>query len=72
MAIPHEAHPAHRAVVTLSGGVSCWTPGCGLSVVELLNRADEALYQAKSSGRDRIDVAPGRSAGGFDGAAVAV
>ena len=45
------------AVVTLSGGVSCWTPGSDQSVPDLLQRADDALFEAKSAGRNRTCVA---------------
>jgi diguanylate cyclase (GGDEF)-like protein len=38
--------------VTISGGV--YQPGPGESVSELLARADERLYQAKKSGRNRV------------------
>ena len=54
--MPHEARPTPPPVVTLSGGVSCWTPGSRLSVPELLRQADEALFQAKSAGRNRVHV----------------
>lgn len=37
--------------VTLSVGVAAWTPGDSGSV--LMNRADVALYEAKTTGRDR-------------------
>lgn len=39
--------------VTISGGVSCY-PGCGMSIEEIIDAADKALYTAKSEGRDRI------------------
>lgn len=61
MGIPHDSRPTMPRVVTLSGGVSCWTPGSGLSVSEMLRQADEALYRAKSSGRNRVHVAQPRS-----------
>jgi diguanylate cyclase (GGDEF)-like protein len=56
--IPHAARPSDPAFVTLSGGVSCWTPGSPLSSLEVLEEADEALFQAKSDGRNRVYAAP--------------
>jgi diguanylate cyclase (GGDEF)-like protein len=53
-AIPHEARPTKPATVTLSGGLTCWTPGSDLSLAELLHQADQALFQAKAAGRNRI------------------
>lgn len=38
--------------VTASGGVAQWEPG--ESLVDLMRRADEAAYRAKTSGRNRI------------------
>ena len=57
-AMPYDARPTSPAVVTLSGGVACWAPGCALSVADLLQQADDALFQAKSSGRNRVHMAP--------------
>lgn len=42
--------------ITLSAGVACF-PTHGLSSAAVVNAADAALYQAKSSGRDRIETA---------------
>jgi hypothetical protein len=53
-AIPHEARPSAPYVVTLSGGVSCWIPGSPLSAREVLEEADQALFDAKTAGRNRI------------------
>jgi predicted signal transduction protein with EAL and GGDEF domain len=39
--------------VTISGGVATFPMDAG-EPEELLKRADEALYQAKGSGRDRV------------------
>jgi diguanylate cyclase (GGDEF)-like protein len=57
-AIPHEARPSGPHVVTVSGGVSCWMPGSRLSAREMLEEADQALYDAKTAGRNRISAAP--------------
>ena len=45
----------HRVQVTASMGVSAFPPH-GKSTAELIERADEALYQAKAAGRDRIRI----------------
>jgi PleD family two-component response regulator len=37
---------------TCSAGLAVWRPG--ESVDELVGRADEALYRAKETGRDRL------------------
>lgn len=39
--------------ISISAGVARW-PGSGISLSSVLTRADEALYQAKRSGRNRI------------------
>jgi diguanylate cyclase (GGDEF)-like protein len=43
--------------VTVSIGVAAWTAGMGV-VGDLLRAADEQLYRAKQSGRDRVCAAP--------------
>jgi len=57
-AIPHQARPSEPNLVTVSGGVACWTPGSPLSAREVLEEADQALYDAKTEGRNRISAAP--------------
>ncbi len=52
---PH-AEKQPLGCVSISGGVSTY-PECGRDVETLLLRADEALYKAKSSGRNRIGLA---------------
>jgi two-component system cell cycle response regulator len=56
-AIPHAARPSAPSLVTLSGGVSCWAPGSPLSALDVIEQADEALFRAKSAGRNRIQAA---------------
>jgi len=58
-AIPHAARPSLPPFVTLSGGVTSWSPGSSLSFMQVVEQADEALFQAKSAGRNRIHAAPG-------------
>ena len=53
-AIPHQARPTEPHLVTLSGGVSCWVPGSPLSARAVLEEADQALFDAKTAGRNRI------------------
>ena len=40
--------------ITMSMGISCLIPTSNLSESDLVARADEALYQAKQEGRDRV------------------
>jgi diguanylate cyclase (GGDEF)-like protein len=56
-AIPHPARPDAPHVITISGGVSCWTPGSVSSASEILSKADEALYRAKAAGRNCVEPA---------------
>jgi two-component system chemotaxis response regulator CheY len=69
-AMAHTARPTAPAVVTLSGGVSCWAPGSSLMVPEVLNQADAALFRAKSAGRNCVQVAPLHSDGNLGRASV--
>lgn len=56
--VRHE-HVNENAGITVSFGVAAlaWSDS---SATELLHRADEALYEAKHSGRDRVVVSPSR------------
>ena len=40
--------------VTASFGIACCTPGPGDTLSALLQRADQAMYQSKAAGRDRV------------------
>ncbi len=53
LSIPHKSSPVNE-VVTVSVGVVASNPMDDNSFDNLLKRADEALYQAKESGRNRI------------------
>ncbi|MDD2272900.1 MAG: diguanylate cyclase [Desulfuromonadaceae bacterium] len=53
-AIPHKGSDVAE-YVTASLGVTSVQCGSSESVVEIIARADELLYKAKSSGRDRVE-----------------
>lgn len=51
----HDGKPLPS--ITVSIGLALF-PKSGQDVALLIKRADDALYRAKESGRDRIEVAP--------------
>lgn len=55
MGLPH-AHSSTADHVTISLGVACATPTIDGLPDELIEKADEALYQAKKSGRNQYQV----------------
>ncbi|MBO0129304.1 GGDEF domain-containing protein [Agrobacterium sp. Rnr] len=55
-AIPHPNRPDGQTVVTVSLGIAVSTDGLE-TIQGMLNRADEALYEAKRRGRDRLVLA---------------
>jgi len=58
-AIQNHAYPKEKSQpmgdLTISGGVACF-PYDGRSSAELISAADEALYRAKRSGRNRVAI----------------
>ena len=57
MAIPHLARPTTPHLVTVSAGISCWTSDSTDAIPALLHQADQALFHAKATGRNRVEVA---------------
>ena len=53
-----DAGWALPAGVTVSVGVACRHPRDGGGIEDLLREADQALYQAKDRGRNRVEAAP--------------
>ncbi|CAN5622620.1 hypothetical protein BH10ACI4_BH10ACI4_24460 [soil metagenome] len=53
--IPHAGSPFE--IVTVSVGVACWPVGSPIDQKVLLEHADQALYQAKESGRNQYRIA---------------
>lgn len=53
LAIPHAGSTASDRVTVSVGGAAC-VPGEAQNLVELMHLADRALYEAKSSGRNRV------------------
>jgi PleD family two-component response regulator len=46
--------------LSVSGGIATLDEGNGFMLVNLVRRADEALYAAKRGGRDRVELEAGR------------
>jgi diguanylate cyclase (GGDEF)-like protein/PAS domain S-box-containing protein len=62
LGIGHASNP--RRTVTISAGIASMTPAAPCSnAVQLLEWADEALYTAKTNGRDRAHAHPTRRPG---------
>jgi two-component system chemotaxis response regulator CheY len=53
LGLPHPDNPP-TDVVTISGGAAAIDPAAQLPVNEWLRQADQALYRAKASGRNRV------------------
>jgi diguanylate cyclase (GGDEF)-like protein len=53
--LPHAANSYHR--ITVSIGCATQVPGIDSTGDQLFGAADQALYKAKSGGRNRIEVA---------------
>lgn len=60
LAIAHAGSSA-SAYLTISMGVSIVTPGAERSLAGAIQMADEALYQAKEEGRNRVVIKESRS-----------
>jgi diguanylate cyclase (GGDEF)-like protein len=58
LGIVHPASPAGDSL-SISQGAACQIPDCGSSPSQMIVMADQALYQAKAAGRNRVSVAPG-------------
>lgn len=56
--LPHPASPA-SAVMTVSIGVAASDTPMDCGAEEVLKASDEALYRAKSAGRNRVEGAQG-------------
>jgi diguanylate cyclase (GGDEF)-like protein len=56
-ALQFRGEPAGPVVLTVSVGLACVTPAKGTLSGEFLRRADQALYDAKQKGRNRLAIA---------------
>jgi len=57
LGIGHPASPAGDRL-SISQGVACQVPECGSKPSQMIAMADQALYHAKASGRNRVSVSP--------------
>ncbi|MFA5181375.1 MAG: diguanylate cyclase [Syntrophales bacterium] len=57
LAIPHD-HSSAASRVTISIGIATLVPRRGMTAAMLIYAADQALYEAKAGGRNRIVVKP--------------
>ena len=55
LAISHPSSKVSRGIVTVSIGYATVIPGEHDSPSDFLHRADQALYEAKTNGRDRLN-----------------
>ncbi len=55
LAIPHD-HSSAASLVTVSMGIATLVPRRGMMAAMLISAADQALYEAKAGGRNRIVV----------------
>ncbi|GFZ90918.1 diguanylate cyclase domain-containing protein [Okeania sp. KiyG1] len=58
LAIKHINSQVKLGIVTVSIGVSCTVPNHQDNPAILVSSADEAIYQSKAQGRDRITISP--------------
>ena len=52
--LPHAGRPTQPSFVTVSAGVSAWEPATRATMEEVIADADQALFEAKSAGRNRV------------------
>jgi diguanylate cyclase (GGDEF)-like protein len=58
LAIPHQNTKVSRGIVTVSVGCATAVPSSSESAEVILEHADQALYEAKTNGRDQLVLAP--------------
>jgi diguanylate cyclase (GGDEF)-like protein len=54
--ITHEDHSSKSSFVTISSGLVTVIPQMNTSPTDIINKADNALYQAKHSGKNQVEV----------------